>query len=147
MFFPIIAAMVTLAGGVGLVISSLVHASVAADVVFDAGGICMVVGPLIFFSYVMIGLCIEFASTNQKPEVKTAARGHSLAVPAVSPADVAFDEDLPRVTTRAQGTVESEHRPRQENLIARQLSLGAATSSFSGRPSKVIEHEYANCGR
>ena len=95
MFFPIIAAMVTLAGGVGLVISSLVHASAAADAVFNAAAICMVVGPLIFFSYVMIGLCIEFASTNQKPEVKTAARGPSLAVPAASPAHVAFDEDLP----------------------------------------------------
>ena len=94
MFFPIIAAMVTLAGGVGLVISSLVYASAGADAVFNAAAICMVVGPLIFFSYVMIGLCIEFASTNQKPEAKIAARGPSLAVPAASPAH-AFDEDLP----------------------------------------------------
>jgi hypothetical protein len=95
MFFPIIAAMVTLAGGVGLVISSLVHASAGADAVFNAAAVCMVVGPLIFFSYVMIGLCIEFASTNQKPKTKIAARGPSLAVPAASPAHVAFDEDLP----------------------------------------------------
>jgi hypothetical protein len=95
MFFPIIAAMVTLVGAVGLVISSLVSASGAGDLVFNAAAICIVVGPLIFFSYVMIGLCLEFASSNQKPEVKIAALGPS-PDPLVAPLSyAAFDERLP----------------------------------------------------
>jgi hypothetical protein len=95
MFFPIIAAMVTLVGAVGLVISSLVSTSGAGDLVFNAAAICIVVGPLIFFSYVMIGLCLEFASTNQKPEVKIAGPVPSPDLLVAPLSYVAFDEPLP----------------------------------------------------
>lgn len=81
MFFPIIAAGVTIVGVVGLVISSLAHASSAADLLFNAAAICIVVGPLIFFGYVIIGLFIEFMSINKKPDVRIAARGPSPEVP------------------------------------------------------------------
>jgi hypothetical protein len=94
MFFPIIAAMVTLVGAVGLVISSLVSSSGAGDMVFNAAAICIVVGPLIFFSYVMIGLCLEFASTN-KPEVKIATLVPSPDLLVAPLSYVAFDERLP----------------------------------------------------
>jgi hypothetical protein len=97
MFFPIIAAIITLVGAVGFVISSLVngHASAAGGLVFNAAAICTVVGPLIFFSYVIIGLCIEFAITNQKPEVRVAVRGPPLDVPTAPLSPVAVDEGLP----------------------------------------------------
>jgi hypothetical protein len=48
MFVPIIAGIVTLVGVVALVISSLVHASAAGDLVFNAAAVCLIVGPLIF---------------------------------------------------------------------------------------------------
>jgi hypothetical protein len=95
MFFPVIAAMVTLVGAVGFVISSLVPASGAGDLVFNLAAICIIAGPLIFFSYVIIGLCIEFASTNQKPEVRIAVHSPLLAVPPAPLSHVAVGELLP----------------------------------------------------
>ena len=95
MFFPIIASMVTFVGAIGFVISSFVSASAAGDLVFNAAAICIIAGPLIFFSYVIIGLCIEFAGTNQKPEVKIAVRGPLLAVPPAPLSHVAVGEGLP----------------------------------------------------
>ncbi len=95
MLLPIIAAMITLVGAVGFVISSLVSASAAGDPVFNSAAICIIAGPLIFFSYVIIGLCIEFAGTNQKPEVRIAVRGPLLAVPPAPLSHVAVGEGLP----------------------------------------------------
>jgi len=68
-------------GVVGLVISSLAHASSVADWFFNASTVCLVVGPFIFFVYVIIGLCVEFVSINQKPDIRTVARSPSLEVP------------------------------------------------------------------
>ena len=48
MFVPIIAGIFTLVGPIALVISSLVHASAAGDLVFNAAAGCLIVGPLIF---------------------------------------------------------------------------------------------------
>jgi hypothetical protein len=95
MFFPIFAAMITLVGAVGFAISSLVSASAAGDPVFNSAAICMIVGPLIFFSYVIIGLCLEFASTDPKPEVRIAMRDPSLMVPEAALSHAAFAEVLP----------------------------------------------------
>jgi hypothetical protein len=98
MFVPIIAGIVTVVGVVSLVISSLVHASAASDLAFNAAAVCLVGGPLIFLFYVIIGLCIEFiefASTNQKPEIRISARVPSLDLPLAPLSHVAFDEGLP----------------------------------------------------
>ena len=94
MLLPIIAAMITLVGAVGFVISSLVSASAAGDPVFNSAAICIIVGPLVFFSYVIIGLCLEFASPYPKPEVRI-MRGPSLAVPEAALSHAAFAEGLP----------------------------------------------------
>ena len=67
MFFPTLAALITSVGVVGLVVSSLAHSS---DFVFNAAAVCPVVGPLIFFFYVVIGLCVEFITTNRKLETR-----------------------------------------------------------------------------
>ena len=98
MFVPIIAGIVTLVGVVALGISSLVHASAAGDLVFNAAAVCLIVGPLIFLFYVIIGLClefIEFASIDRKSEVRISARGPSLDLPLAPLSQVAFDEGLP----------------------------------------------------
>jgi len=84
MFFPTIAAAITIIGLVGFVVSSLAYSSTAGDLLFNAAAVCIVAGPLIFFSYVVIGLCIEFVSVNRKSDVTIAARAPSrdaLAVP------------------------------------------------------------------
>jgi len=74
MFFPTIAAAITIIGLVGFVVSSLVYPSTAGDLLFNAAAVCIVAGPLIFFSYVVIGLCIEFVSVNRKSDMSIAAR-------------------------------------------------------------------------
>jgi hypothetical protein len=118
MFFPIIAAIITLVGVVGFVISSLVngHASAAGDLVFNAATICIVAGPLIFFSYGIIGLCIEFASINQKHEVKIAAAGPSLDRPAAPLGHVAFDEGLPEGLQRERKGPLNPHTGRANKI-------------------------------
>ena len=81
MFFPMLAAIVTLVGVIGFVISSLLHASGAGNFLFNAAAICITIGPLIFFCYVIIGLCLEFASITGKTEVRIAAHVPSVNVP------------------------------------------------------------------
>jgi len=96
MFFPIIAGIVTLVGVFSLVISSLVHAIAAGNLIFNAAAVCLIVGPLTFFFYVIIGLCIEFiefARTDRKPELRISTRGPSLDVAPLG--YVVFDERLP----------------------------------------------------
>jgi hypothetical protein len=66
-----IAAILTAVGALGLVISSLVHTSAVSETIFGAAAICLVTGPLLFLSYVIIGLCIEFARLNRRPELVT----------------------------------------------------------------------------
>ncbi len=98
MFFPIIAGIVTLVGVFSLVISSLVHATAAGNLIFNAAAVCLIAGPLTFFFYVIIGLCIEFiefARTDRKPEVRISTRGPSLDVTVAPLSHVAFDERLP----------------------------------------------------
>jgi hypothetical protein len=69
MVIPIVAAIVTLLGAAGLVLSSLAPA-IVGDGVFNFSAVCLVAGPLIFFFYVMIGLYMEFVATNWPPEVR-----------------------------------------------------------------------------
>jgi hypothetical protein len=95
MFFPAVAAIITIIGTVGFVISSLVHASGAGNFIFNASAVCMVVGPLIFLFYVVIGLFLEFLSINRVPDIGIAASGASRAVPAAFPATAAFDDWVP----------------------------------------------------
>jgi hypothetical protein len=77
LFFPTIAAAITIIGLVGFVVSSLFHWSTAGDLLFNAAAACIVAGPLIFFWYVIIGLCIEFISVDRKSNVSIAVRGPS----------------------------------------------------------------------
>ena len=72
--FPIVAATLTALGALGLVISSLTHTTAASELIFNGAAICLVTGPLAFFSYVMIGLCIEFAYFERKPQLVTVSR-------------------------------------------------------------------------
>jgi len=77
-----IAAILTLVGVLGLVISSLVHTSAVSETIFGAAAICLVTGPLVFLSYVIIGLCIEFVRLNRRPELVTVSR---LPLPPLAP--------------------------------------------------------------
>jgi len=73
MFAPIIAAIITLVGLVGFVTSGLVGNPTGEDgLIFYAGFLAG--GPLIFVGYVIVGLCKDFASTNQIPEGRVAVR-------------------------------------------------------------------------
>ena len=93
MFFPAVAAIITLVGAAGFVISSLVHASAAANFIFNASAFCMVAGPLIFLCYVVIGLWLEFVSVNRIPAVRRVARGPSPDL--AQPGPAAMDEWIP----------------------------------------------------
>ncbi|HEY6024787.1 MAG TPA: hypothetical protein VIV34_11515 [Pseudolabrys sp.] len=95
MFIPILATAVTLLGAAGLVVSSLVHASWAGDFVFNFAAVCLVAGPLLFFVYVIIGLCIEFVQTSQNPEGRTVARGSLRKVSAEPLVRAAYYDALP----------------------------------------------------
>ena len=64
----LIAAALTLVGIFGLVISSLAHTFAASEPIFNISAICLVAGPLVFFSYVVTGLCIDFAHFGREPE-------------------------------------------------------------------------------
>ena len=101
MFIYIVAAIVTLTGAVGFVLSSLIHASAAADFIFNAAAFCLLAGPLVFFSYVVIGMCMEFARINRKPVVMIVAPAPSFVVPAVLPRHALFNESLPEGLRRA----------------------------------------------
>jgi hypothetical protein len=95
MFFPAVAAIITIIGAVGFVISSLVHASGAGNFIFNASAACMVAGPLIFLFYVIVGLFLEFLSINRIPDVRITAGGPSPDVPAALPSQAAFDDWVP----------------------------------------------------
>ena len=86
MFFPAVAVVITAIGFAGLVLSSLVR---VGDFVFNASAVCLVAGPLIFFSYVVIGLYLEFLSSGEKLQAPN-ARPRPLQAAAV-----AFDEWTP----------------------------------------------------
>jgi len=73
MFIPILAAIVFLGGAAGLVLSSL--APIVGDGFFNFASICLIAGPLIFFCYVMVGLCLEFVAANRPPIVARAFAG------------------------------------------------------------------------
>jgi hypothetical protein len=95
MFFPALAAIVTLVGGLGFLISSLAHASGAGDFIFNASAAFMVAGPLIFLGYVFIGLCLEFINLDRPPEVQRTA-GVPLVEPAVAgPGPAVFEDWIP----------------------------------------------------
>jgi len=94
MFFPMTAAIVTLVGAFGLVISAFVNAS-AADFIFNVAGACLIAGPLIFFGYVIIGLGIEFASAMPKSEVRIITHRPSSYVPLTSDIQTVSDEWIP----------------------------------------------------
>ncbi len=102
MSIPKIAVIVTLIGAVGLVLSSLVHASAVDDFVFNAAAVCLVGGPLIFFGYVFTGLCIDVAHADRIPEVRIAALVPSAAVPVVPRSAVTFDEWVPQGLRRGR---------------------------------------------
>ncbi len=74
MLAPKIAVVVTLIGAAGFLLLSLLHASAGNSIIFYAAVVCVLAGPLIFLSYVVIGLYMEFASTSQTPLVKRVAR-------------------------------------------------------------------------
>ena len=76
MFIPIVAAIVTLLGAAGLVLSSLAPV-IVGDGIFNFSAVCLVAGPLIFFFYVMIGLYMEFVDTNWPSEVRLVAHSRS----------------------------------------------------------------------
>ena len=90
MFISIVAAIVTLLGAGGLVLSSLAPA-IVGNGMFDFSAVCLVVGPLIFFFYVMIGLYMEFVETNWPSAVRIVAQTRSPYASAASPALSAYD--------------------------------------------------------
>lgn len=94
-FFPTLAAAITVLGFVGLVISSLAHAGAAGDFIFNAAAVCMVAGPLIFLTYVVIGLCVEFLAINKKSRFVNAAFALPLARSTSAANDIALDHWIP----------------------------------------------------
>jgi ABC-type multidrug transport system fused ATPase/permease subunit len=90
-FFPTFAAAITALGVGALVVSSLAHASAAGDWFFNVAAICMVAGPLIFFTHVIAGLWLEFASINRTFEIRRTIFAQPLA-PALWPA---LDQSIP----------------------------------------------------
>jgi hypothetical protein len=95
MFFPATAAVITSVGIVGLIVSSLVHASATGDIVFNAAAACLIAGPLIFLFYVIIGLCLEFVNTNYKRDSRASTLGRSLDVHVTPVSQVAFQQWIP----------------------------------------------------
>jgi len=95
MLIPIIAAILTLAGAFSLVVSSFVGTGAVGDFFFNAAAICLVAGPVIFFSYVVIGLCMEFIGIDRKPKVATFRRSPLLDSSEAPLINVKFDEWIP----------------------------------------------------
>jgi hypothetical protein len=89
MFFPIVAAIVFLVGAGSLVLSSLT--AMLGDGFFNFAAVCLVVGPLIFFFYVFIGLFLEFIDANRPPVIGMTAPGTSSYAPA-SPSHFAYEQ-------------------------------------------------------
>ena len=80
MFIPIVATVVFWVGAGGLVLSSL--APIVGDSVFNFVAVCLVAGPLLFFFYVVIGLCLEFTAANWPAVVNIVALAPSSYPPA-----------------------------------------------------------------
>ena len=89
MFIPIVAAIVFLVGAGGLVLSSL--APIVGDSFFNFAAACLVAGPLIFFFYVIIGLCMEFIQANRNAEVSVVAFGSPAYAQAAYPSHFIYD--------------------------------------------------------
>ena len=90
MFIPIVAAIVTLLGAAGLVLSSLAPALVG-DGIFNFSAVCLVAGPVMFFCYVMIGLYMEFVETNWPSAVRIVAHTRSPYASEAPPGLSAYD--------------------------------------------------------
>ena len=89
MFFPIVAAIVFLIGAGGLVLSSL--APIVGDGFFNFAAACLLAGPLIFFFYVIVGLCLEFIDANRPAVVSVFTLSPSSYAPAL-PGQFAYEQ-------------------------------------------------------
>ena len=95
MLIPITAAILTLVGAFSLVVSSLVGTGTVSDFFFSTATFCLIVGPIIFLSYVVIGLCIEFVAVNRKPEMVAQRRTPSFDSADAPPVSTKRDEWIP----------------------------------------------------
>jgi hypothetical protein len=93
MFVPFLASALTSVGGLALVISSLVRTG--SDSAFNVAAFCLAAGPLIFFSYVVVGLCIEFVRADRKPESVTVRLPHSFDRAVASAGNVELGKWVP----------------------------------------------------
>jgi hypothetical protein len=93
MFVLFFATTVTSVGGLALVISSLVRTG--SEFAFNIAAFCLATGPLIFFSYVIVGLCIEFVSADRKPESVTVRLPRSFDAAAASAGNVKLGKWVP----------------------------------------------------
>ena len=80
MFISIVAAIVTMLGAGGLVLSSL--APIVGDGFFNFAAACLVAGPLIFFFFVIFVLVLEFMQTSQPSGASTKALRQAAYAPA-----------------------------------------------------------------
>ena len=95
MLIPITAAILTLVGAFNLVVSSFVGTGTVGDFFFSTATFCLIVGPIIFLSYVVIGLWIEFVAVNRKPEVVAQRRAPSFDSAGAPPVSTKRDEWIP----------------------------------------------------
>lgn len=91
--FPLIAGTLTLVGALGLVISSLAHTSAASEPLFNAAAFCLIAGPLVFFSYVVIGLWVEFVHFDREPQPVSVAPARPF--PLATASNETFDKWIP----------------------------------------------------
>jgi hypothetical protein len=89
MFISIVAAIVTLLGAGGLVLSSL--APIVGDGFFNFAAACLVAGPLIFFFFVIFGLVLEFIQTSRPAGVSATALRQAVYAPA-SPGHFVYEQ-------------------------------------------------------
>jgi hypothetical protein len=94
--FILVAATLTLVGALGLVISSLAHTSAASEPIFNAAAVCLVAGPLVFFSYVVIGLYVEFMHFERESVRVAPISPSPLAIVGNEPFDKWIPEGLRR---------------------------------------------------
>jgi len=86
---PIFAALLTFAGAGAFVLSSLFYNFFFSDFFFNLGVVCFIGGPLIFFAYVVIGLCLEFYIVNDVPPYNVIT-----TMPARYPSEVLYNLEL-----------------------------------------------------
>jgi len=75
-------AIITAIGLGGFVMASLIGMNAVSEIIFNVAAVSLVVGPLIFFAYVVIGLCLEYISVNRRPEAAFVTPGPLREVPA-----------------------------------------------------------------